>query len=149
MARALLKQRGMPAIYWAEAVSTAAFLLIRSPNRALSDKMPYEAWHGSKPAVQFLRTFGCLAYVKELGHHGKLEDQSTPRVFISYEEGFKAYQVLDLVTQCVHTMRDVMFDEDRGWKWSQEDDGSTRCDSDFVVEYLVEGAAAASLGELL
>jgi hypothetical protein len=30
MARALLKQRGMPAIYWAEAVSTAVFLLNRS-----------------------------------------------------------------------------------------------------------------------
>jgi hypothetical protein len=53
--------------------------------------MPYEAWHGSKPAVQFLRTFGCLAYVKELGHHGKLEDRSTLGVFIGYKEGVKAY----------------------------------------------------------
>jgi hypothetical protein len=51
MARALLKQRGMPAIYWAEVVSTAMFLLNRSPTRALSYKTPYEAWHGSKPAV--------------------------------------------------------------------------------------------------
>jgi hypothetical protein len=91
MAHALLKQRGMPAIYWVEAVNTAVFLLNRSPTRALSDKMPYEAWHGSKPAVQFLRTFGCLAYVKELGHHGKLEDRSTLGVFIGYKEGVKAY----------------------------------------------------------
>jgi hypothetical protein len=35
----------MPAIYWAEAVSTAVFLLNRSTTRALSNKMPYEAWH--------------------------------------------------------------------------------------------------------
>jgi hypothetical protein len=94
MARALLKQRGMPAIYWVEAVSTAVsmavFLLNRSPTQALSDKTPYEAWHGSKLAVQLLRTFGCLAYVKELGHHCKLEDQSTPDVFIGYEESVKA-----------------------------------------------------------
>jgi transposase InsO family protein len=124
MACALLKQRGKMAIYWVEKVSTAMFLLNHSPTRALSDKTPYEAWHGSKPAVQFLHTFGCLVYMKELGHHGKLEDQSTLGIFIDYEEGVKAYQVLDPVTQHVRTTRDVVFDEDRGWSWS-EGDGNT------------------------
>jgi transposase InsO family protein len=80
VAHALLKQRGMPAIYWAKAVSTAVFLLNRSTTQGLSDKTLYETWHGSKPVVQFLRTFGCLAYVKELGHHDKLENQSTPGI---------------------------------------------------------------------
>jgi hypothetical protein len=74
------------------------FLLNRSPSQALFDKIPYEAWHGSKAAVQFLRTFGCLAYVKELGHSSKLEDRSTIGIFIGYKEGVKAYQVLDPVT---------------------------------------------------
>jgi transposase InsO family protein len=114
MVCALLKQRGMPTIYWAEAMSTAVFLLNRSPTQALSDKTPYEAWHASKPAVKFLRTFGCLAYVKELGHHKKLEDRSTPGVFIGYEEGVKAFRVLDLVTQRVRIVRDVVLDEDCG-----------------------------------
>jgi hypothetical protein len=118
MVRALLKQRGMPAIYWAEALNTAMFLLNRSTTRALSDKMPYEAWHGSKPVVQFLHTFGCPAYVKELGHHGKIEDRSMLGVFIGYEEGVKAYRVLDPMTQRVRTTRDVVFDEDRSWNWS-------------------------------
>jgi hypothetical protein len=81
--------------------------------------------------------------VRELGHRGKLEDRSTPDVFIGYEEGVKAYQVLDLVTQCVRTARDVVFDEDRGWSWSQEEDGNTGCNSNFIVEYLVEAAVAA------
>jgi hypothetical protein len=142
MERVLLKQRGMPAIYWAEAVSTAVSLLNRSSTWALSDKMAYEAWHGSRPTVQFLCTFGCLAYVKELGHRSKLEDRSTPGVFIGYEEGVKAYRVLDSVTQRVRTTRDVVFDEDRGWSWLQEEDGNTRCNSDFVIKYLVEAAVA-------
>jgi hypothetical protein len=133
----------MLAIYWAEAVSTAVFLLNRLPTRALSDKTPYEAWHGSKPAVQFPHTFGCLVYVKELGHHDKLEDRSTPSAFIGYKEGVKAYRVLDPVTQRVRIARDIVFDEDRGWSWSQEEDGSTGCNSDFVIEYLVEAAVAA------
>jgi hypothetical protein len=71
-------------------------------------------WHGSKLAVQFLRIFGCSTYVKELGHHGKLEDWSTPGVFIGYQEGVKAYWVLFPMTQHVRTMRNIVFDEDRG-----------------------------------
>ena len=38
-ARAVLKQRGMPAIYWGEAVMTAIHLLNRSPIKALNGKM--------------------------------------------------------------------------------------------------------------
>jgi hypothetical protein len=31
----------------------------------------------------------------ELGHSSKLNDRSTPRVFIGYTEGSKAYHILD------------------------------------------------------
>jgi hypothetical protein len=67
------------------------FLLNYSPTRALFDKTPYEAWLGCKPVVQFLRTLGCLAYMKKLEHHGKLEDRSTPGIIIGYKEGVKVY----------------------------------------------------------
>ena len=95
MARALLKQRGMPADYWGEAVMTAVRLLNRSPTKALDGKTPYEAWHGHKLAVGYFRVFGCLAFVKELNHIGKLDDRSTPRVFIGYADGVKGYYIVD------------------------------------------------------
>jgi hypothetical protein len=76
---------------------------------------PYEAWHWCKPTVSHLRVFGCLTFGKELGHIGKLNDMSTSGVFISYAEGSKTYRILDPGTQRVHTMRDVVFDEGRGW----------------------------------
>jgi hypothetical protein len=63
-ARALLKQRGMPAIYWGVAVRTAVHLLNRSPTKALDGKMPYEVWHDRKPVVSHLRVFGCIVFVK-------------------------------------------------------------------------------------
>nr|CCI55340.1 PH01B019A14.9 [Phyllostachys edulis] len=136
-ARALLKQRGMPAFYWGEAVMTAVHLLNRSPTKALDGKTPYEAWHGRKPAVSHLRVFGCLAFVKELNHVGKLDDRSTPGVFIGYTEGAKAYRVLDPTTRRVRITRDVVFDEGRGWTWDKMvDDGSTPTTSDFVVDYV-------------
>jgi len=125
MARALLKQRGVPALYWGEAVVTAVYILNRSPTKALDGMTPYEAWHGRKPAVSHLRVFGCLAFAKELSHISKLDDRSTPGVFIGYAEGSKAYRILDPETQRVRTARDVVFDEWRGWAWDKAvDDGS-------------------------
>jgi hypothetical protein len=76
---------------------------------------PYEAWHGRKPAVSHLRVFSCLAFTKELGHIGKLDDRSTPGVFTGYAEGSKAYRILDLGTLRMRTARDVVFNEGRGW----------------------------------
>ena len=65
--------------------------------------------------VTHLRFFGCLAFAKELNHVGKLDDRSTPRVFIGYVEGVKAYRILDSATQCIRISHDIVFDEGRGW----------------------------------
>jgi transposase InsO family protein len=64
MARALLKQRGMSAVFWGEAVVTAVYILNRSPTKALNGRTSYKAWHGRKPAVSHLRVFGCLTFGK-------------------------------------------------------------------------------------
>jgi transposase InsO family protein len=103
MARALLNQRGMPAVFWGEAVVTAVYILNRSSTKALNGRTSYEAWHGRKSAVSLLRVFGCLTFGKELGHIGKLDDRSTPGVFIGYAEDSKAYHILDPGTQRVRT----------------------------------------------
>ena len=141
MARALLKQRSMPAEFWGEAVSTAVFLLNRAPTKSLTGKTPYEAWHGRKPVVHYLRTFGCLAYVKEQGNLRKLDDRSSPAVFIGYEDGVKGYRLLDPATRCVRVARDVIFDEDRGWDWAAG--GSEYSSSNFDVEYISRPAMRA------
>jgi hypothetical protein len=85
----------MSTVFWGEAVLTAVYILNRSPTKALNRMTQFEAWHGRKSAVSHLRVFGCLAFTKELGHIGKLDDRSTPRVFIGYAEGSKAYNILD------------------------------------------------------
>ena len=41
MARALLKQRGLPERFWGEAVVTAVHLLNRAPTKALQGMTPY------------------------------------------------------------------------------------------------------------
>jgi hypothetical protein len=142
MARGLLKQRGMSAVFWGEAVVTAVYILNHSPTKALNGKTSYETWHGRKPAVSHLRVFGCLAFSKELGHIGKLDDRNIPGVFIGYAEGSKAYRILDPGTQRVRTTCDVVFDEGQGWVWDKAvDDGSTPTYDNFTIEYVhFEGA---------
>ena len=116
--------------------------LNHSPTKALDGKRLYEAWHGHKPAVSYLCIFGCLAFVKELNHIGKLNDRSSPRVFISYVEGAKAYRMLDLATQCMRMARDIVFDEGHNWAWDKVvDDGSATVLRDFTIEYAWAGGA--------
>jgi transposase InsO family protein len=43
MAQALLKQRGMSAVFWGEAVVMAIYILNRSPTKALNGRTSYEA----------------------------------------------------------------------------------------------------------
>jgi hypothetical protein len=123
-------------------VVTAVYILNRSSTKALNGGTPYEAWYGRKPAVSHLWVFGCLAFGKELGHIGKLNERSTPGVFISYTEGSKAYRILDPGTQRVCTTHDIVFDEGQGWTWDKAvDDGSTPAYDNFTVEYIhFEGA---------
>jgi hypothetical protein len=115
MAWNLLKQRGIPAIFWGEMVVMTVYILNRSSTKALNGRTSYEAWHGRKPVVSHIRVFDCLTFDKELGHIDKLDDRSTAGVFIGYAEGSKAYRILDPGTQRVRTTRDVVFDEGRGW----------------------------------
>jgi hypothetical protein len=122
MARSLLKARGVSAEFWGEAVVTAVYLLNRAPTKSLSGKMPYEAWHDVKPVVDHLRTFGCVAHVKNVRPHlSKLEDRSKKVVLLGYESGAKAYRVFDPVARRIHVSRDIVFDEDASWAWGGDD----------------------------
>jgi hypothetical protein len=92
-------------------VVTTVYILNCSPTKALNGRTSYEAWHRRKPVVSHLWVFGSLAFDKEVGHIGKLDDRSTPGVFIGYTEGSKGYRILDSGTQRVCTTRDIVFDE--------------------------------------
>jgi hypothetical protein len=84
-----------------------------------------------------LRVFGCLAFTKELGHISKLDDRSTPRVYIGCLEGSKAYRILDPGMLCVRTAPDIVFDEGRGWTWDKAVyDGTTPTYDDFTIKYV-------------
>lgn len=138
MARSMLKAKGLPGMFWGEAVNSAVYLLNRSSSKSIGGKTPYELWNGVPPAVHHLRTFGCVAHVKVMTLNvKKLDDRSRPMIFVGYEPGSKAYRVYDPTTRRVHVSRDVVLDEEAQWNWSGEDVTDADIDIDFTVEYTV------------
>jgi hypothetical protein len=112
----MMKSKSVPAHFWGEAVTTAVYMLNRSPTKSLEGVTPYEAWHGKKPSVEHLRVFGCVGHVKNNGPGvKKLTDRSAKMVFLGYAEGTKGYRMHDLESKKLHISRDVIFEENKGW----------------------------------
>ena len=57
-------------------------------------------------------------------------------VFIGYEDGIKAYRCFDPVNASIHISRDVVFEENAKWDWSNR--GESVRTLTFVPELCVE-----------
>ncbi|KAI5343342.1 hypothetical protein L3X38_011218 [Prunus dulcis] len=123
MAKSMLHEKGMPYSLWTEAVHTAVYLLNRCPTKALNNITPFEAYSGRKPGIAHLKVFGSLCFVHvptELRH--KLEPKSTKGVFVGYATCEKGYRVFDPVSNKLLLSRDVTFDEENAWLWTDKND---------------------------
>ncbi|PKU72844.1 Retrovirus-related Pol polyprotein from transposon TNT 1-94 [Dendrobium catenatum] len=111
--RCLLFSSGLSKFFWGEALSTACYLVNRTPSSAINFKTPQELWKGKPPSLTHLRVFGCLAYPHQ--NKGKLEPRSIKCVFLGYPTGVKGYRLWDLSSPGVKTIisRDVIFNENR------------------------------------
>jgi transposase InsO family protein len=63
MARSMIYHANIPQKFWAEAISTAAYLRNRCPTSSFKGETPHERWFGVKPDVDHIRVFGCLVYM--------------------------------------------------------------------------------------
>ena len=98
--------------FWAEAISTAAYLRNRSPTSVVEGMTPHEAWYGRKPRVEHLRVFGCTAYVHvSKDERGKLDSKTKKCTLLGYGSVRKGYRVFDQLTWKVSYSRNVKFDE--------------------------------------
>ncbi|KAG6534255.1 hypothetical protein ZIOFF_008141 [Zingiber officinale] len=53
--KSMMHEKGLPKIFWAEAVYTAVYLSNRCPTTAIPNKTPFEAWSGRRPSVNHLK----------------------------------------------------------------------------------------------
>ena len=54
---------GLPKTFWADVVSTAAYLINREPSVSMEFRLPEEVWSGKKVNFSHLKVFGCVSYV--------------------------------------------------------------------------------------
>ncbi|KAG8472304.1 hypothetical protein CXB51_034358 [Gossypium anomalum] len=107
--RCMLSNANLPKSFWAEAASTACFLINRSPSVAIEKKTPQEVWSGNPANYSDLKIFGCPAYAHV--NNGKLEPRSIKCVFLGYKAGVKGYKLWCPENRKVVISRDVVFDE--------------------------------------
>ena len=69
--KCMLSNAQLPKSFWAEATSTACYLINRSPSVAIEKKTLQEVWFGSPPTYSDLKIFRCPAYAHV--DNGKLE----------------------------------------------------------------------------
>nr|GEV74050.1 retrotransposon protein, putative, Ty1-copia subclass [Tanacetum cinerariifolium] len=109
--RYLLIQFGLPKTFWAEATCTAAYLINRSPSRAIEKNTHMEMWSGHPSDYGMLRIFGCVTYPHD--KQGKLEPRAVKCILLGYPKGVKGYRLyrLDDESPKIVASRNVVFNE--------------------------------------
>ncbi|GJX87981.1 putative ribonuclease H-like domain-containing protein [Tanacetum coccineum] len=99
-ARTMLADSKLPTTFWAEAVSTACYVQNRVLVVKPHNKTPYELFRGFKPALSFMRPFGChVTILNTLDSLGKFDGKSDEGFFVSYSLSSKAFRVYNIRTR--------------------------------------------------
>lgn len=109
-ARCMLFGANLDKSYWAEAISTAAYVTNRSPNRNLDAKTPEEIWTGKVPNLSHLKVFGCRAMVHvPKKNRKKFDAKSEEFIFVGYCEETKGFRLIHPTSKKFTKSRDVVF----------------------------------------
>ncbi|KAI8124587.1 Retrovirus-related Pol polyprotein from transposon TNT 1-94 [Lucilia cuprina] len=111
MARSMILYSAVDEILWAEAVNTAVYIRNRSITKILTDKTPFEIWHGKKPNVAHFRIFGSPVVALDKTHTKKFSAKGKDYIFVGYSTTAKAYRLFDVKERKIVDKRDVIFCE--------------------------------------
>ena len=118
-ARAILHDQSLPFFLWAEACSTAVYVLNRSPHRALGSKTPKETFTGKVPEIGHFRIFGSLTYSHVPSEkRTKLEATGEHGIFVGYDDTSKAFRIYLPAQRKVVVRREVKFKEEKAFRRS-------------------------------
>ena len=132
-ARSMRLHAGLPKQFWAEAVSTAAYLINRGPSVPLEHKIPEEVWSGKEIKLSHLKVFGCVAYVHISDQaRSKLDPKSHKCSFLGYGEDDFGYRLWDDQNRKIVRSRDVIFNEKLMYKDRDTTDSSNSAQRDPV-----------------
>ncbi|GKD39032.1 retrovirus-related pol polyprotein from transposon TNT 1-94 [Tanacetum coccineum] len=98
VARTMLEDLFLPNTFWANAVSTACYVLNRELVTKPHNKTPYELLTGKTPIISYIRPFGChVTILNTIDHLGKFAKE------VDYEILDKKYPIIDWKTENLGT----------------------------------------------
>ncbi|GJY16215.1 ribonuclease H-like domain-containing protein [Tanacetum coccineum] len=109
-ARTMLADSFLPNTFWAEAVSTACYVLNRVLVTKPHNKTPYELLTGKIPIISYIRPFGChVTILNTIDHLGKFAGKSDEGFLVGYSLQSKAFRVYNLETKRVEKNLHINF----------------------------------------
>ncbi|GJY55511.1 putative ribonuclease H-like domain-containing protein [Tanacetum coccineum] len=113
-ARTMLVDSFLPNTFWAEAVSTACYVLNRVLVTKPHNKTPYELITGKIPIISYIRPFGChVTILNTIDHLGKFKEKSDEGLLVGYSLNSKAFRVYNLETKRVEENLHINFLENK------------------------------------
>ncbi|GJU47884.1 putative ribonuclease H-like domain-containing protein [Tanacetum coccineum] len=107
-ARTMLADSKLPTTFWAEAVSTACYVQNRVLIVKPHNKTPYELFRGIKPAIGFMKPFGChVTILNTLDKLGKFDGKSDEGFFVGYSLSSKAFRVYKEFLSLAHLLNKI------------------------------------------
>ena len=111
-ARSMRLHAGQLKTFWADAVSTAAYLINRGPSVPMEFRFPEEVWSGKEVKFSHLKVFCCVAYVHvDSDDRSKLDAKSKICFFIGYGDEKFGYRFWDEQNRKIIRSRNVIFNE--------------------------------------
>ena len=97
MTRCVISDADINKSFWAEAVTTANYVINRCPSRSLGERTPFELLFNAKPDVSYFKVFDC----KDFSHipkdeRSKLDFRSRSTLFMGYGDKIKGYRLYDI-----------------------------------------------------
>ncbi|GKA54684.1 putative ribonuclease H-like domain-containing protein [Tanacetum coccineum] len=98
-AKTMLADLKLLTTFWAEAVNTACYVQNRVLVIKPYNKTPYELFLGRKPALSFMRPFGCpVTILNTIDHLGKFDGKADEGFFVGYSINSKAFREVDQIS---------------------------------------------------
>ncbi|GJS29278.1 retrovirus-related pol polyprotein from transposon TNT 1-94 [Tanacetum coccineum] len=113
-AKIMLADSFLPNTFWAQAVSTACYVLNRVLLTQPHNKTPYELITGKIPIISYIRPFGChVTILNTIDHLGKFDGKSDEGFLVGYSLQSKAFRVYNLETKRVEENLHITFLENK------------------------------------
>ena len=116
-ARTLIISCGASMGFWTEAFSHACYIHNNTAHARIDWKLPVEVLTGKPARINYLRVFGCAAYV-HIEHANKLGAQATLGVYVGVDHEKKGWKIWFMEKHKVFTVWNVKFVEHR-FPWKQ------------------------------